>query len=97
MISWGQGQGCQIALGKTDTNVKNIPNDHRKYQMTTQNTKWPQKISNNHIKYQMTTENTKLPQNIPNYHRIYQNYHRIHQINSKYTKLPQYTKYLDIE
>jgi hypothetical protein len=30
-----------------------IPNGHKKYQMATKNTKWPQKIPNGHKKYQM--------------------------------------------
>jgi hypothetical protein len=49
MISWGQGQGCQIALGKTDTNVKNIPNDHTEYtKIITEYTKLTVNILNYH-------------------------------------------------
>jgi hypothetical protein len=40
-------QGCQIFLGKTYQNGKNLPNDHKIYQMTTK------------YIYQMTTKYTK--------------------------------------
>jgi hypothetical protein len=34
-------QGCQIFLGTTYKNGKNIPNDHKIYQIVTKYTKWP--------------------------------------------------------
>jgi hypothetical protein len=34
-------QGCQIFLGKTIQNVKNIPNDHKMYQIVIKYTIWP--------------------------------------------------------
>jgi hypothetical protein len=34
-------QGCQIFLGTTYPNGKNIPNNHKIYPMATNYTKWP--------------------------------------------------------
>jgi hypothetical protein len=42
-------QGCQIFLGTTYQNGKNIPKDHKIYQMATKYTKWPQNIPTSSI------------------------------------------------
>jgi hypothetical protein len=52
-------QGCQIFLGTTYQNVKNIPNNHKIFKMATKYTKWPQNIPNGHKIYQMATKYIK--------------------------------------
>jgi hypothetical protein len=42
-------QGCQIFIGATYQNGKNIPNDYKLYQITLKYTKWPLNITNGHI------------------------------------------------
>jgi hypothetical protein len=39
-------QGCKIVLNTTYQKGKNIPDDHKVYQMTIKYTKWPQNIPN---------------------------------------------------
>jgi hypothetical protein len=65
-------QGCQILLGTTYQNGKNIPNFHKTYQISTKHTKFPQNIPNFHKTYQISTKHTKLPQYIPNAYKVYQ-------------------------
>jgi hypothetical protein len=66
-----KAQGCQIFLGATG---KNIPNDHKIYQMFTIFTKRPQYIPKGHNIYQKATIYTKRPQYIPNGLKIYQHF-----------------------
>jgi hypothetical protein len=49
-------QGCQIFLGTTYQNGKNIPNGHKIYQMATKYTIWPQNIPYGRKIYQMATK-----------------------------------------
>jgi hypothetical protein len=41
-----QGQGCQIFLGATYQNMKNVPDKHKLHRITITYTKWPQHIPN---------------------------------------------------
>jgi hypothetical protein len=63
-------QGCQTFPGTTYQNGKNVPNEHKIYQMTTKYTKWPQNIPIDHKIYQLTTKYTYWPQNLPNFSKI---------------------------
>jgi hypothetical protein len=55
-------QGCQIFLGATYQNGKNIPNNHKIYHITIKYTKCQWNIPNNHKIYQMASKFTKEPQ-----------------------------------
>jgi hypothetical protein len=61
-------QGCQIFIGATYQNGKNIPNDHKIYQMAIQFNKWPlkygRKLSQMVLKY-TSISHSKALQNIP--------------------------------
>jgi hypothetical protein len=48
MLDTPSDQGCQIFLGATYQNGKNIPKDHKMYQMDIQYTIWQKSRQNDH-------------------------------------------------
>jgi hypothetical protein len=58
---------------------KNVPNQHKMYQINTKCTKSTQNVPNQHKMYQINTKCTTSTQNVPNQHKMYQ-------INTKCTK-----------
>jgi hypothetical protein len=52
-------QGCQISIGKTYQNWKNIPKDRKLYQMTTKYTKGSKNIPKGHKIYEMDIKYSK--------------------------------------
>jgi hypothetical protein len=63
----GPFQGCQIFLGTTYQNGKNIPKNHKIYQMATEYIKWPQNIPNGHKIYQQHLLMQVPPPNLPKF------------------------------